>query len=147
MTGEFGIAIHALVVLNHKRAIVTSEKLAENICTHPARVRSIMAKLRKHGLVETREGVEGGYHFIKNPETVTLKEVGDAVGARFVHASWRSGGADQKCMIASGMAGVMDDIYDELDALCRERLAACTIADIGRRIFVPSAVGKSHLVR
>ena len=46
MTSEFAIAVHALVYLNHKGETVSSEALAENICTNPARVRKVMAKLK-----------------------------------------------------------------------------------------------------
>lgn len=35
MTGNFCVAVHALVYLNHKGETVSSEKLAENICTNP----------------------------------------------------------------------------------------------------------------
>ena len=59
MTSEFAIAVHALVYLNHKGETVSSEALAENICTNPARVRKVMAKLKKAGLVATRRGSTG----------------------------------------------------------------------------------------
>ena len=36
MTSEFGMAVHALTFLNHKGEMVSSEVLAENICTNPA---------------------------------------------------------------------------------------------------------------
>ena len=36
MTSEFGIAVHAMVFLHHKGDMVSSEVLAENICTNPA---------------------------------------------------------------------------------------------------------------
>ena len=46
MTSEFGIAVHAMVFLHHKGDMVSSEVLAENICTNPARVRKVMAQLK-----------------------------------------------------------------------------------------------------
>ena len=45
MTSEFGIAVHAMVFLHHKGDMVSSEVLAEPICTNPARVRKVMAQL------------------------------------------------------------------------------------------------------
>ena len=47
MTSEFGIAVHAMVFLHHKGDMVSSEVLAENICTNPARVRKVMAQLKR----------------------------------------------------------------------------------------------------
>lgn len=135
MNGEFCVAVHALVYLNHKASTQSSEALAENICTHPARVRKVMAKLKKAGLVDTREGSEGGYRFTLDPAEVSLRQIGVALDTRFVAAAWHSGDSDKDCLIASGMADIMDDICGQLDDLCRQRMDSVTIRDIDRRIF------------
>lgn len=135
MTSEFAVAVHALVFLNHKQTTVSSELLAQNICTNAARVRKVMAVLKRAGLIETKEGLDGGYLFTLPADGVTLCRIADALGARFVCASWHSGKADMPCLVASGMAGILDGIYDDLDALCRERLKKVTIGSIDRRIF------------
>ncbi len=59
MTSEFCIAVHAVVYLNHKKCTVSSDALAENICTNPSRVRQIMTKLKKAGMVETKRESTG----------------------------------------------------------------------------------------
>ena len=119
MTSEFGIALHAMVFLHHKGDMVSSEVLAENICTNPARVRKVMAQLKRAGLVETHEGAVGGYRFAGSADTVTLCDIAQAVGAAFVSASWRSGDVDKPCLVASGMGALMDEVYTGLDALCK----------------------------
>lgn len=135
MTSEFGIAVHALVYLNHKARTLSSEELAENICTNPARVRKIMALLKRAGLIETKEGAEGGYLFCRKAKEVTLSEVGKALGTAYVSVSWKSGKADMDCYIASGMAGIMDGIYAQLNQLCGKHLEGVTIEDIDGKIF------------
>ncbi|WP_343208214.1 Rrf2 family transcriptional regulator [Anaerolentibacter hominis] len=135
MTSEFAIAVHALVYLNHKRTTLSSELLAENVCTNPARIRKIMARLKRAGLIVTKEGIDGGYYFHKAPSDVTLRQINEAVDAPLVAVSWRSGDKHMKCLIASGMADIMDDIYADLNDLCRQRLESITIADIDRQIF------------
>ena len=40
-----------------------------------------------------------------------------------------------KCLIASGMAAIMDDIYGQLDQLCQVHLDSITIQMIENRIF------------
>lgn len=135
MTSEFGIAVHALVFLNHKARTLSSEELAENICTNPARVRKIMAKLKNAGLVTTKEGPDGGYLFELSPDAVTLEDVSNAVGIRFVSSAWKSGDSDMECLVASGMAGIMDYIYDDLDNMCKVRLKSITISKIDAKIF------------
>ena len=74
MTSEFTIAVHALVFLNHKKESKSSEELAKNVCTHPARIRKVMARLKKAGLVKTKEGIDGGYSFDLDPGCVTLRD-------------------------------------------------------------------------
>ena len=135
MTSEFAIAVHALVFLNHRGITLPSEALAENVCTNPARIRKVMARLKKAGLISTKEGVDGGYHFTLDPSEVTLRQIDEAVDGRLVSAAWKSGNSEKPCLIASGMAGIMDDIYEELDRLCKERLEQITIADIEQKIF------------
>ena len=53
MNSDFIVAVHALVYLNHKADIVSSEALAKNICTNAARVRKVMAPLKRAGFVTT----------------------------------------------------------------------------------------------
>ncbi len=135
MTSEFAIAVHALVFLNHKQETVSSEALACNVCTNPARVRKVMAKLKKAGIIVTKEGLDGGYHFDKEPSKVNLRQICDALDVDFVSASWKSGDEDMNCMIASGMAAIMDGIYEDLDEICKKRLESITIQSIEDKIF------------
>ena len=105
MTSEFAIAVHALVYLHHKNAVLSSEELAENICTNSARVRKVMAKLKKKDLIGTKEGIKGGYHMSLDASEITLGDICEALQVDIVKAAWRSGSMDMDCMIASGMAG------------------------------------------
>lgn len=141
MTSEFTIAVHALVFLNHKATVYSSEGLAENVCTNAARIRKVMAKLKKADLVRTKEGVDGGYQFHRDSRQVNLAMVADALQTPFVTVSWKSGNPHMSCLISSGMAGVMDGLYHDLDQCCRERLSHVTIADLDHKIFEKSAVG------
>ena len=136
MTGIFSLAVHALVYLEHRGETVSSETLAENICTNPSRVRKVMALLRDAGLVETHEGRRGGgYRFALDPNRVTLREIGEALDVRFVASAWRSGDPEKPCLIASGMAGVMDALYAQMDEQCHRQLAQITLADVSRQVM------------
>ena len=138
MNSDFIVAVHALVFLNHKQGVVSSEALAENVCTNAARVRKVMAPLKRAGLVETREG----YRFAADPVGTDLASIAEALGVRFVEARWHSGDADKECLVASGMGGIMDGIFAELDECCRERLKQVTVASIDDRIFGGASAAK-----
>ena len=135
MTGEFAVGVHALVFLNHKKTVVSSEMVAENVCTNPARVRKILASLKKAGLVSTKEGLDGGYQFSADASKVNLCMIADALGVAFVSSSWKSGNLEKNCLIASGMAGLLDGLNQQLDQKCREELKHITIADLEGQIF------------
>lgn len=139
MNSAFCVGVHALVYLNHKACMLSSEELAENICTNPARVRKVMSALKKRGMVQTKEGSVGGYRFVGDPAKLTLAQVADALQIRFVETSWHSGDTDMACLVASGMADLLDSIFSQLDKHCRERLAQISIADLDEEIFHRSA--------
>ena len=116
--------------------MVSSDVLAENICTNPARVRKVLAKLKNAGLLLTKEGrIGGGYALAPNAEKTTLCTVLDALGGTVVNATWHSGDSDLPCLIASGMAGVMDGIYAGMNTASRDYLDTITIKQIENQIF------------
>ena len=94
-----------------------------------------MAGLKKAGMVETREGLDGGYRLTADPATLSLRQVAEAVNARFVDCAWRSGDIDRDCAICSGMAGVMDALYRQLNEQCAAYLSRLTVADIEKELF------------
>ena len=132
MKAEYSLAVHALVYLAAHEGDISSEKLAENICTNPARVRKIMRSLRDAGLVSTKEGPQGGYCLKKPAAEISLKKVAEASGTVFVEAFWKSGGIDMDCAIASGIAGEMDAIYGKLNDSCMKMLAKISVEDVRR---------------
>ncbi len=139
MNSDFCVAVHALVYLEHKKSQVSSEELAENICTNSARVRKVLSKLKKAGIVSTREGAEGGYRLEREAQKLSLSMVAAALDVSFVEMNWRSGAYDKPCLIASGMADVMDDMVQNLNDLCKKQLDNMTVSQIVDRLFKDGA--------
>ena len=136
MDSSFNLAVHALVCLSHSGRSLSSEALAENICTNPTRVRRVLAGLKKAGMVETREGLDGGYRLTADPASLTLRQVAEAVNTRFVDCAWHSGDIDRDCAICSGMAGVMDALYRQMNEQCAAYLSHITITDIETQLLL-----------
>jgi len=135
MTSEFAIAVHTLVFLNHKGTHQNSDKIAENVCTNPATIRKILSQLKKAGLVETKEGSDGGFAFMLDPDKVSLDKVLEAVADKPVAVSKRTGNIDLDCQISSNMGFIMDQIYDMMNLACAQRLSEITVSDIDKQIF------------
>lgn len=134
MTAEFSLAVHALTYLCVHDRSVTSEELSENICTNPARVRKVMRFMKAAGFVETKEGITGGYIMRVQGEEISLKSIADALNMPYISVSWKSGDVDMDCMVASGMADVMNEIYGKLNDICAQRLETVTIEDIRKKL-------------
>ena len=57
------------------------------------------------------------------------------MNTRFVDCAWHSGDIDRDCAICSGMAGVMDALYRQMNEQCAAYLAHITITDIETQLF------------
>lgn len=136
MKSDFIVAVHSLVYLyHHKDCVSSSEELAKNICTNPARVRKVMARLKKMGAVTTREGHVGGYCACGKVGKLDLATIAKALDTVFVDAKWHSGSQELHCMISNGMAKIFDDIYANLDEMCKAELSKTTIEQLDKKIF------------
>ncbi|MFD1953578.1 Rrf2 family transcriptional regulator [Paenibacillus thailandensis] len=76
---RFAIAVHTLVMLAHCGCIMTSGAIAKHVNSHPTFLRRVLAQLAGEGIVEAREGREGGYFLKANPDKLTLADIYMAV--------------------------------------------------------------------
>ena len=95
----------------------------------------MLTGLKKAGMVETRESLDGGYRLTADPATLSLRQVAEAVNTRFVDCAWHSGDIDRDCAICSGMAGVIDALYRSMNEECAAYLSHITITDIEKQLF------------
>lgn len=71
----FGLAVQAMVVLAINGQSCPSCVLAEQLHSEATLLRRIMGQLARAGLIETREGRDGGYRLLRKPDTITLAEI------------------------------------------------------------------------
>ncbi|ASS68841.1 MULTISPECIES: Rrf2 family transcriptional regulator [unclassified Paenibacillus] len=135
MNSEFTIAVHSLVYLAYRPdRMATSEAIANNVNTHPSRVRKVMSCLKKRNYVVTKEGLGGGYILHCSPESVTLAEIYRATSIGTMKPSWCSGTEEGDCLVACNMANVMDVIFMETEEKLLQHLESMTIRDVLERI-------------
>jgi Rrf2 family protein len=112
MNSEFTIAVHSLVLLAyHPGKMASSDYIAENVSTHPARVRKIMGLLKKKGYVTSKEGVGGGFILNIDPEQVTLGEIDRLTSVGTLQPNWCSGDTKMPCVVASNIEEVMAKVF------------------------------------
>lgn len=134
LSSRFAIALHALSVLAmFSEKEVTSAFIANSINTNPVVARRILASLKAAGLVQTREGAEGGYRLGKPPEAITLDAVYQAVepGPLFTPHTTEP---NQKCPVGHGICSALEGVYAEAEASLNAALAARTLAELVARL-------------
>lgn len=135
MNSEFTIAVHCLVLLfHHPKQMATSDFIATNVNTHPARVRKVMAGLRKSGYLTTKEGTGGGYLLNCNIKQVNLRELYRMTSKGSLKPSWSSGDTQDTCPVAANIEDVMDHVYSQAEQKLEAFLETVTIDDIYEQI-------------
>lgn len=76
---RFAVAVHILVWLARSGSFLSSATIADQVNSHATFMRRVLATLAQSGLVETREGRDGGYSLKIPAERITLADVYAAV--------------------------------------------------------------------
>lgn len=72
---RFGIAVHALILLAKCEGTLSSAAIASNVQSHATFLRRVLAQLTHTGIVEAREGRNGGYYLKRRPDQITLADI------------------------------------------------------------------------
>lgn len=84
-SSRFVVATHILVALSANRIFLgpndplKSDILAESVNTNPVVIRRILGKLKAANFIDSKSGPNGGSILIKNPSSITLKDIYCAV--------------------------------------------------------------------
>jgi Rrf2 family protein len=135
VNSDFTIAVHSLVYLAYlPDHMASSDAIAKNVCTNPARIRKIMSSLRNKGYVKTKEGIGGGYILSCNTNDVTLSDIYRIVSQGSLKPHWCTGDPEQKCLISSKTQVVMDEIFSNAEQYLQDHLEKTTIASVLEKI-------------
>ncbi|WP_411503819.1 RrF2 family transcriptional regulator [Brevibacillus centrosporus] len=138
MNSEFTIAVHSLALLaNLPDHMASSEHIAKNVCTNPARIRKIMSILRKHGFVRTKEGIGGGYILDRDPRELNLAQIYETISSGTLKPHWCTGDPEDACVVSSKMHCVMDQIFNQAEFHYKKYLEQITIQSVLDQIKQP----------
>jgi Rrf2 family transcriptional repressor of oqxAB len=131
----FTLAVQALVILSQEKINIAcpSVEIAAVLQAEPSLLRRILAVLMKEGLLNTREGRDGGYWLKQAPDSITLAEVYEAfrkesavyLGIKENVNSDPFGGE---------MKAFMENLATEIDQSLLGVLSRYTIADVAGRV-------------
>ncbi|XID95561.1 RrF2 family transcriptional regulator [Paenibacillaceae bacterium WGS1546] len=75
-----GYALQSLVFMSgQQKEHCASNEIAEHVCSEATLTRRVLSRLVKAGIVEAREGRDGGYALSRKPEDITFADVYRAI--------------------------------------------------------------------
>jgi Rrf2 family protein len=125
----FAVSIHVLTLLAaNQDSLVTSESIAESVDTNPVVIRRTMSHLRKHGLVNSRPGIKGGWLLTKPPELISLWEIYHAIDHDCVLSIHSH--PNPNCLIGGNIREPLTQVFGRAQSAMETELRKFTVADI-----------------
>ncbi len=142
--GWFSMSVHALALLAlAKQDGYSSSYIAGSVNTHAVFLRKVLKRLVEVGIVETREGRDGGYRLVRAPEDITLAEVYQSLQLDSALAQ-SSAEPNPACPVGSGMPLAFCEISDAVEASILQTLGHYTIAQLVDRALILGIQGRKN---
>jgi Rrf2 family protein len=130
--GDFAIAVQVLLsCARDPSERICSSKLAEPVGVHASRIRGIVARLVKGGLLVAHEGRSGGVQLKRPASKIDLEEVLRVVDPSpfiKIHETPKS----SKCPVGCGMMKVMESVEAKVEESARRSLKAIKLDELLR---------------
>ena len=131
----FAVAVRALAMLAANEGTCPSAAIAGTVNTHAVFLRRVLAQLARAGIVEAREGRDGGYRLIRAAGDISLGDVYEAVTATST-LSCNAVHLDTTCPGDSSMHRALAEVVQEAEQQVIEVLRRRTVADVMHRAAV-----------
>lgn len=121
---KFSILLHIMTLLaTYKDEWLNSTLIAESLNINPVLVRKELAVLKSNGLIESKEGKNGGVHLLKDAETIQLSEIFEiAKGSNHVLSSLKNV-PNPNCRIGKQINKNLENVLNEIDQAILDKLS------------------------
>lgn len=129
---QFALAVHMLTLLGVEPEVMQrSESLAASANASPVHVRRVLGRLRRAGLVTSRNGPNGGWLASKATDDVRLDDVWHALhGDEPVLGLYD---ANPSCPVGQGVQQALEDLDRRAARALTDELGRTTIGDLVER--------------
>jgi Rrf2 family transcriptional repressor of oqxAB len=128
----FAVAIRALAMLAAQDGTCPSAAIAGKVKTHAVFLRRVLAQLARAGIVEAREGRDGGYRLLRPADGISLGDVYEAVSAANSFSA-SPVHLDTTCPGDAAMHRALAEVIQEAEQRVIEVLRRRTVADVMHR--------------
>jgi Rrf2 family transcriptional repressor of oqxAB len=140
-SGWFSMSVHALAILAQNKDGYSSSFIASSVNTHAVFLRRVLKRLVEVGLIETREGRDGGYRLTRPAEEIKLSDVYKAMNLDRALAP-SPAEPNPMCPIGSGIRTVFGTIASEAEDAIVGVLSRYTVADVAQGALAAGILSK-----
>ncbi|HBI9002240.1 TPA: Rrf2 family transcriptional regulator [Acinetobacter baumannii] len=123
--GRYAVTALLDLALQPTEQTITLAEIAARQSISVAYLEQLFAKLKRHGLVSSVRGANGGYHLVRNADEITVLEIIEAVNET-VDATR----CDHKGNCQNGAMCLTHDLWQELSHHIADYLAKITLANL-----------------
>lgn len=130
--------LHALLHMEHAQAPLTSEAMAQMLCTNPVVVRRLLAGLRDCGYVQSEKGHGGGWVLSVALDDITLLDVYRGAGEPALFSDLVTED-DPQCLVEQAVNAHLSATVREAELALLEKFGKVTLGDLSRDIKTKGA--------
>jgi len=138
---RFAVAVHTMAMLacaseaegdaTAPGGFVTSEAIAESVCTNPVVIRRILSALHAAKLVDCQPGKSGGSRLARKSQKITLLDIYRAVQGESLFGMPEKP-ANKSCAVSCGMKSLLSDVFAGAERAVESSLRDITLAKLVR---------------
>ncbi len=133
ITGKFAITTHILTLLaKFPDEYMASDYIAGSLNIHPVLVRKEIANLKKHHLVESKEGKNGGTKLIKPAATISMEEVFHMTFEK-MSFGFSKNDPNPECPVGKQINTNLTALYDDINIAIVNKLKSISLEEFSER--------------
>lgn len=129
ISGKFAITLHILTLLSKfPDEYLSSEFLAGSMNLHPVLIRKEIANLKKHNIVESKEGKKGGTKLLRPAEKINLDDIFKMTFEK-VTLGYSKNDPNPDCPVGKNINNKLDELYDEINDKISKELSTISLTE------------------
>ncbi|OIQ16224.1 MAG: transcriptional regulator [Flavobacterium sp. MedPE-SWcel] len=129
ISGKFAITLHILTLLTKfPEEYLSSEFLASSMNINPVLVRKEIANLKKHNIVESREGKYGGSRLCKATDAITLDDI-FKITFESVTLGYCKNDPNPDCPVGKNINKNLDKLYSNINSNISQKLCEISLLE------------------
>ncbi len=122
ISGKFAITLHILTLLSkHPEEYLSSEFISASLNMNPVLVRKEIANLKKNGIVESKEGKNGGTRLLRHASDVTLNDVFKMTFEN-ITLGYSKNKPSQECLVGKQINEKLGNLYEDMNLKISKQL-------------------------